>query len=280
MKLSVVMPVLNQIDLAKACYMEAWRNASCLDDKVEFIIIDNGSDVEIEPNDFHGATILRLDKNVGVYPTFNIGMNHSSGDIVMFMHSDVVVWEKGWDQRIIDLFIAHPSLGLAGFVGSNEIDAHGGRGGGTASNFQGRTLDDRWKGSLWSDHGKHLTEHMPAAVVDGCVMILRRHAWDVIGYRKDFPPHHFYDRLISTQMLERGFSIKVIGIEFDHISGQTVNAEKKYQQMAREWLSPNGEHEAANADSLNYDSIIYKLAEDRWLDEYRDKKHLVPIIIT
>jgi hypothetical protein len=108
-------------------------------------------------------------------------------------------------------------------------------------------------------------------------MLLKREAWDKIGYRADFPPHHFYDRLISTQMLEAGYEIATIGVECDHISGQTVNQEKGYQKMAHDWLDLHWDLESVFDDNHNYDSDIYKLAEATWLDEYRTQKHLIPI---
>lgn len=283
MKLSVVIPVLNQIDLAKTCYKEILANNINLESETEFIIIDNGSDFPIQEQDFPGAKIVRNEINNGVYPTFRQGFEVASGDVVAFLHSDVVVWQKGWNNKVLQAFSATNNIGLAGFVGSNEIDEKGGRGGGTASNFQGREITDGnkiWKGSDWTHHGKHLTDYMRGAVVDGCVMIISRDAWNKIGYRNDFPPHHFYDRLIATQMLERGIEVGVIGIEFDHISGQTVNQEKKYQQMAYDWLTTNIRgYFNGFEDDINYDQDIYQVAEKKWLYEYRDKKHILPIKI-
>ncbi len=281
-KLSVVIPVFNQIDLAKTCYQEIMANNINLENETEFIILDNGSDSPIQEQDFPGAKIVRNEKNIGVYPTFKQGMEVAQGDIVAFFHSDIVVWEKGWNNRVIDVFSMDDSIGLVGFIGSNEIDYNGGRGSGTASNFQGREISNglkTWAGSSWDKHGRHLMGYMKGAVVDGCVMIISKEAWSKIKYRENFPPHHFYDRLISTQILENLFSVGILGIEFDHISGQTVNQEKGYQIMAYDWLDSKGLTDNDFQDNYNYDQDIYLLAEEEWLTEYRDKKHIVPLII-
>jgi GT2 family glycosyltransferase len=252
----------------------------------EVIIIDNGSDV---PFHYTGSkNIIRNEKSIGVYPTFKQGFEVATGDVVAFFHSDLVVWEKDWDKRVIKHFQQDANLGMIGFIGSNEIDWHGGRGLGTTSNFKGLSMIDQtgsnngkdvkvWVGSHGAIHGKVNEGYTDAVVVDGCAMIIRRTAWQDIGVREDFPPHHFYDRLISTQLIENGWNIGVLGIACDHFSGQTVNIEPSYQQMAYDWLSTrlleldkfNPEH--------NYDHDIYKLAEQYWLCEYRDKKHIVPI---
>lgn len=297
-KLSVVISVLNQVPLASSCFREIFKNTVDITN-TEFIIIDNGSSPRLEDKDFPGAIMVRNEKNIGVYPTFEQGFRVANGEVVVFLHSDLVIWENGWDLRVRKEFENRQRLGLVGFVGSDEIDWHGGRGGGTMSNFSGNTLrstyvdkelkaeNHLWKGSPASAHGKTITDYQRGAVVDGCVMIISRDAWNKIGFRSDFPPHHFYDRLISTQILEAGLEVGVLGIEFDHISGQTVNVEKGYQHMAYEWFHHNMIKDpifdlssfVVFDENHNYDSDIYKVAEDMWLKEYRDIKHIVPVKI-
>lgn len=260
-----------------------------LEHDVEFVMLDNGSDEPLSELDCPGAIIIRNKISNGVYPTFKQGMEVTTGDVVAFFHSDLVLWEQDWNVRLMDFF-NHVNIrfGLIGFVGSNELDSLGGRGLGTTSNFQGNTLvgvgelgeEKRWSGSAAHIHGKVGCGLTNAAIVDGCAMIILREAWDAIGYREDFPPHHFYDRLIACQMLEAGYQVGVLGIECDHISGQTVNQEKKYQRMSYEWLHtiiPTFPVMDAEFDpNHNYDEDIYKLAESMFLNEYRDAKHLIP----
>jgi glycosyltransferase involved in cell wall biosynthesis len=295
MKLSVIISVHNQWPLAISCYNETRKN-TCGD--VEFIIIDNGSNLPIIQQQFPGAKIIRNEQNIGVYPTFKQGFEVATGNVLAFFHSDVVVWEDKWDMGVIEAFDQIPKLGLVGFVGSSEIDFNGGRGGGTASNFQGRVLGQtidikqglplNWIGSPAEVHGRRIDNYMKSAVVDGCVMIISREAWNKIGYRENFPMHHFYDRLISTQMLEAGFEVGTLGVEFDHISGQTVNVEKGYQVTAYKWLVEKGylntdldpqnpSFQVSFDETHNYDPDIYQIAEKMWLSEYRDTKHIVPI---
>ncbi len=103
-------------------------------------------------------------------------------------------------------------------------------------------------------------------------MIIRREAWERIGYREDWPPHHFYDRLISCQMLEAKYKVGVLGIACDHISGQTVSKEERYEKLASKWC-----HKNHIAKTHNWDDAMYREAERRFLYEYRQVKHLVPV---
>lgn len=292
MKLSIVIPLMNQFSLVRAMEAQLYKT---IPQDTQVIFLDNGSDIPYVPVN-QNTKVIRYDKSVGVYPTFNMGFIYATGDVVAFFHSDLIVWEDGWIERVLYQFKQDPRLGMIGFIGSNEIDSSGGRGLGTVSNFMGKELTRygdsymtvrkmesgdheaylSWKGSPAEDHGKRNTLFTRAKVVDGCSMIIRREAWNDIGFREDFPPHHFYDRLISTQLLEKNWHIGVLGIQFDHISGQTVNQEPKYQRMAWEWLVDKGIVKDDFNPNWNYDQNIYLVAQEMWLTEYRDEKHLIP----
>jgi glycosyltransferase involved in cell wall biosynthesis len=288
MKLSIVIPCLNQSALTTRVVKEILRTTDFLTSQVELLVIDNGSDKPFGGFEGPFVKVIRNEKTVGVYPTFKQGFENTSGDVVAFFHSDLIIWEKDWNQRVIKEFVNDARLGMIGFIGSNEIDYCGGRGLGTTSNFQGLATSGGeqdeykiWRGSDAKVHGKVSDEFSRAAVVDGCSMIIRRGTWNDIGYRTDFPPHHFYDRLISTQLLEKNWHIGVLGVACDHFSGQTVAHEQAYHDMAKEWSNKylHQGHMVKDGDKVNWDSTIYQEAERRWLKEYRDEKHIVPIKI-
>lgn len=294
---------MNQHDLATVALDTMIHNLSG-EQEVEVIVLDNGSDTpfqypertpihpsptltmksemgfpESEITRLCHTTIVRYEKSIGVYPTFWEGMKHANGDVLAFFHSDLIIYEKDWDLKVLDRFVLNQNLGLVGFIGSNEIDSSGGRGSGTCSNFQGNTVSsptNSWHGSPAGVHGSVTSGFVPSAVVDGCAMIFRRSCLSAIKQRPEFPPHHFYDRLLSCETMEKGYSIGTIGIECDHISGQTVNQEKKYDVMAREWAESHGFNMAG---VHNWDSVIYLEAERQWLTEYRYIKHFIPIKI-
>jgi cellulose synthase/poly-beta-1,6-N-acetylglucosamine synthase-like glycosyltransferase len=285
MKLSVVIPVLNQFPLATTAIDFAIQNLSGEND-VEVIVLDNGSSSELRYHpgfvaDNFNIIIRRSENNIGVYPTFWWGLKEATGDVLAFLHSDMIVTEKDWDKRVLQAF-SDQKLGLLGFIGSNEIDRFGGRGFGTTSNFQGDSYINSdgigikmgWKGSPASAHGKQDAGYSRAAVIDGCAMIFRRSVLEAIKQRENFPPHHFYDRLLSCETRELGYEVGVLGIECDHISGQTVNVEESYNDMAKDWCESHGIGRLP--EDHNWDTVVYKTAEHAWLSEYRDIKHFIP----
>ena len=295
MKLSIIIPAVNGQEILEESLQLILDNSVT---NPEIILIDNGSQNILEyENEKQNIKIIRNEKNIGNYPTFKQGLELSSGDIIAYLHSDLFIEERGWDQRVLDSFRDYPKLGLLGFVGSNEIDGLGGRGSGTRSNMQGQ-LHGGFQGSKASDHGIVTFSYNKGAVVDGCSMIFRRESLERIGFRENFPLHHFYDRLMSCQILEAGYEVAILGIAFDHISGVTSNTSSEYQEITNQWFKENYNvselSEFLNIPGIkefmikrygkediphSWDEANYWLAEKMFLEEYRDKKHLIPIKI-
>lgn len=273
MSLSIVIPFVDNYPLVRAVIGSLAENLALPDTKI--IALDNGS--AEAAREFPGARLARLPENIGNYPVFHhaLSLAGPQADLVAVFHSDLFVHERGFDRRITDTFACYPQLGLLGFVGSAEIDNEGGRGLGTVSNFQGRTVTNNghaWTGSPAEAHGRRSSGLERAAVVDGCAMVFRRPVLETIPLCPAFPPHHFYDRLLSCQVIERGHLVAVLGVACDHISGQTASA-ASYRDLARRWCR---EHLGSD-DITNLDEEIYLQAESRWLREYRDMKGIVPV---
>jgi len=277
MQFSIIIPILNQFDVAKQS-IDFLLNSRVNEDDYDIWVIDNGSD---DTFTYPGVNTIKLHEPIGSYRVFFEALKYIQSDIFAVFHSDFFVYEKNWKERVELEFLRDPSLGMIGFIGSNEIDSSGGRGLGTMSNFQGRTTERhdvkefKWSGSEAKIHGKVINDFHYAAVVDGCSMILRRKAIEDIGIRENMPLHHFYDRLISTQLLEKGWKIGVLGIECDHISGMTANQENKYQDASKKWFYDR--HLSPGGIGTNWDNKTYQLAEKIWLDEYKFQKHFIPL---
>ena len=308
---SIVVGFLNQHELTREAVRMMINN---LDhpEETEFVLIDNGSDeppqwtAPVENISVGKMRILQNARNVGNYPLFKQGLEAAEGHIVAFIHSDVFVYQKGWDTQVRAQFAGHDDLGLLGFIGSTEMDNWGGRGTGTVSNMQGRTVFNNdndhpmeWHGSAGAVHGKvsgGMT--IDGSVVDGCVMIFRKSVLEQIGFKEGFPIHHHYDRLMSAQVIEAGYKVGILGIEFDHVSGQTANHAQKYQDTARDWFKEHmgidtpqewaekredwvkrgRNNPSAGKVPDQWDYCTYLEAEYQFLKEYRDEKRIVPLV--
>ena len=271
MSISVVFVVYNQHSVAKVAIDNILQNSS---KDTEIVVLDNGSGVPFS-YEHSQVRVVRNESNCGVYPSIWWALHESLGDIVCIFHSDLIVVEKRWDTRVKRAF-ENKNLGLLGFIGSNEIDSSGGRGFGTTSNFQGNEYYESisrqsWKATGAEKHGKKSSEYSRSATIDGCAMIFRRKVLQSIPFRNDFPIHHFYDKLLSCEVMEKGYEVGVLGIACDHLGGQTANKEEGYHTIAKEWCEKHG----IVALVENYDLCLYLEAEKQWKEEYI-KKGFIP----
>lgn len=269
MTLLVIVLIHNRFDLAA----DVMRQLRQVTDEATIVIVDNGSAHSIADEPWaEGFGVLRVAENFGNYPVFSLGKSLAGplkADVLAFLHSDLFVWEQGWDRRVREAFERDPKLGLIGVVGSSEIDENGGRGSGTVLNFQGRR-----GGGRAEDHGRRETGLVPAAVVDGCAMIFRRECLDALEDRETFPPHHFYDRLLSCQALEAGWRVGVLGVAVDHLGGQTAVLEPGWHALCEQWCRQRG---AAPPTEGGWELMLYREAEKTFLQEYRYTKGFIPL---
>ncbi|MHB8483454.1 MAG: glycosyltransferase [Nitrospiria bacterium] len=274
MKLCVVIPVLNQFEITEQCLKFLCQKDPC---PYDIIVIDNGSDKTFTTG-LKDITVIRYDEPIGNYSVFKEALEYTDADIIAFFHSDFFVFEKDWSERVISEFERDSKLGLMGFVWSTEIDNAGGRGLGTASNFIDKEVSDgkrNWHTSGAEPHGRRITGFEYAAVLDGCSMIFRRAALMEIEKKENMTPFHFYDKLMSNQVLELGWKVGGLGIGCGHCSGQTVNAEDKVEQYFKKWALEH--HVNPGGIGTDWRNVIYLEAERQWLSEYRDRKHFIPL---
>jgi glycosyltransferase involved in cell wall biosynthesis len=245
--ISMVIPVIDQHEVTAKCLEYAQSHAI---GDLEVILVDNGSDPPYE-------AALRNTENVGLVESLKQGTAQATGDIIVFMHNDVLIHEGSWNQRVQEAFNADQHLGLIGFFGGRGVNLDGGRIH-PESNMVGR----EW-GSPGSHHGALQTGLRPAAVLDGLCMIFRKSMLEEEGY-PNCPPHHWYDRILPLYYIDRGWRCATIGIAFDHGSGFT-SSQHKYRAFAEKWCK---EHYIGVPPSGDYDLAIYLEGANQFQKEW------------
>jgi hypothetical protein len=234
MDFNVVIPFINNIDITKRCIEVLEENSH----DVNIIPFDNGS---TEPYDFDA---IRSEENIGCYPSLLRTLDSLPDGLFLFMHNDVLIHEKNWDLRVRKEFETNEKLALAGFFGAPGVGQDGGR-----MNAHSNMAGKEW-GSSWSVHGGLMTETTPAAVIDSLAMIFNTNlVRDLIP--RNLPPHHWFDRIIPLTLIDAGFHVATIGIEFDHGGGMT-STKQEYHDFVNKWGKENGL-------KGNYDLEMYEL---------------------
>jgi glycosyltransferase involved in cell wall biosynthesis len=257
-KLSIVIPVTNQEHLTDKSVARLIEYATT---DIEIIIVDNGSKVAYNNP---GATILRNNLNIGVFPALLQGLAATSNDIVLTMHNDVLLQERGYDARILNEFAIDPKLGIAGFFGGRGVGYDGGRSH-PESNMQGI----EW-GQHGSIHGHVQTHKHPAVVFDSLALILRKSIFYKVFPPEDLAiiaPHHWFDRIVTLGIVTAGYHALTIGVAFDHYGGGTSVANPEFEAFTARWVKEKGMEVVNNPD---YTMYMYGARDfrRRWMSKF------------
>lgn len=234
----------------------------------EIVVVDNGSSTRFPEI---GDRNIRYEENIGGNAVFHRWIEDDwfeddCPDYLAFLHCDLMIHERGWDHRVVSAFEADPKLDLLGFVGSDKIDVKGGRGDGTMLNYRGAFFDGVGVASPAEHHGLRIRDLRPAAVVDHCAMILRRDALLQLPPQEgQYAPEHFYDRILSCEVLRRGDHVAVLGIDCDHFSGGIGPGMQKADALRRRWLDQEG----IEYDPEDSYTAVYLESERRFFRDYQ-----------
>lgn len=245
-------------------------------DALTVVVFDNASEYSYEtwakqrPWFYErGIKVVRYERNRGYYvPILDLVEMATPGDIVGLCHNDLIFYEKAWDRRLRNAFVSDGRLGMVGFCGSNEVDDRGGRGGGTMCNFRGE------RGARTEHTGRRITDLQPALILDSLFIAFRQPVFSSLKMDANFQLNHFGDRMWPLRAIENEWRVGVLGVEVDHMSGQTlVGVGGRIETDSQIWCMEHGVHVADNAQAS---TAVYLEAERRYLTEYRDQKHLIP----
>jgi mycofactocin system glycosyltransferase len=116
---SVIIPVRDRPDNLLEC-LKALENVRYPKDKLEIIVVDDGSKEEVTKIDSKGSiSIIRNGESKGAAACRNIGAEAAKGEILAFLDADCIVGE-GWLEELAP-FIKYAGAGAVG----GYIDGHG-----------------------------------------------------------------------------------------------------------------------------------------------------------
>lgn len=160
---------------------------------VEIVVIDNSANTET------------------IFSAYNKGVKSAKGDLLCFVHDDVMFRTNGWGRLIETHFLADEKLGMIGFAGAHFLP----------------NAPMYWDESPFiSEHNlttrngqteqcfslEHFCENAlsEVAAIDGMCFFVRRSLFDSIAFDEaTFNGFHLYDMDISMQVRNAGFKVCV-----------------------------------------------------------------------
>lgn len=171
------------------------------------------------------------EENLGVVGSYQKIYKESDEDLLAYFHDDVVVYERGWDQRVLQAF-EDEQVGVVGFGGALW---HG-----TDGLYKvPYRLQQLARFHYYSNtrdaetHGERFTGERDVAVLDGFVLIVRRRLLDRCGGWPDVAGgFHCYDYAICALAHRYGYRVRLVGVDCHHLGGRTSTTEE-YQEWAK-----------------------------------------------
>ena len=252
-KVSIIIPVYNQIHYTYACLVSILENTEGFD--YEIIIADDVStDATKEIDKFvSGLVIARNESNQGFLKNCNNAAKKARGEYIFFLNNDTTV-QKDWLPSLIRLLESDKSIGM---VGSKLIYPDG-------------RLQEAG-GIIWSDgsgwnYGRCDDPNKPeynyvrdVDYISGAAIMLSRKLWEEIGgFDERYAPAYCEDSDLAFEVRKRGLRVVYqplsVVTHFEGVSnGTDVNGTglKRYQVENNKKLQEKWSEEFKN----QYDNV-------------------------
>lgn len=211
------------------------------------IICSRSNDVSSELKENISATIgceyemvvIDNSKNqYNIFQAYNEGVRRAKGDILCFMHDDILYHSENWGNKVCEYFDSYPDLGCLGVAGSHLVlDAPASFWHSEASclHFYGHDSDGNLL--LLDNTADEVAEDglIKVCSVDGLWMSIRKSLFETIRFDDHtFQGFHCYDSDICMQIIQAGYDIGIaVGVLVEHGKRGTQNS--SYFESIRAW---------------------------------------------
>ena len=174
--------------------------------------------------------IVSIDNSRGqfsIFQAYNEGVARAKGDILCFMHDDILFRSNDWGKVVVESFSSNPNMGALGVAGGHFMpDCPSSWS--TCKTTSYHVWQTNRDGSATEygctdyTNGERLVE---VVCLDGLFMCFRRSLFDTIRFDDNtFSGFHCYDSDICMQVLSMGYSVNVtFDIDIEHRSNGACN---------------------------------------------------------
>lgn len=190
----------------------------------ELVVIDNSK------NDY------------SIFSAYNEGVHRAKGDMLCFMHEDILYHTKGWGIKVAEYFAQYPKAGLIGVAGTHYLssipsgwwDAELNSG----NIMQGYVVDGCYQTRMdnWSQFKTNPTQ---VVAVDGVWMCMLRSIFDEVKWdNTTFDGFHGYDIDMSLQIWKASYEVHIVwDVLIEHKSPGVVDVSfyDSYKHLWTKW---------------------------------------------
>lgn len=184
---------------------------------------------------FEIISIDNSQNEYSIFSAYNEGIKRAKGDILCFMHDDIVIHTQNWG-KLVEKHLLDENVGLIGTYGGHMMSKYPlGYWDHPCSGIliQGKTISGNYYTEEWNRCPiEYNLDSIEAVTLDGFWICGKRSLFNTITYDEDtFKGFHCYDLDICFQAIKAGKTIKVVfDILIEHKSFGTVT-EVFYDQL-------------------------------------------------
>ena len=152
--------------------------------------------------------------NYSIFSAYNRGLSLAEGDVLCFMHEDILFHTRQWGELLLSYFEKYVNAGMVGVAGTHFLPHMPAAWWDTEMRsgqlLQGGIDNGEYKiisKDIWNDYKSNPTR---VVSVDGLWMCFQRKVFDNIKWDEgNFNGFHGYDTDISLQVWEAGFEVHI-----------------------------------------------------------------------
>jgi len=222
---SVVIPVCNMLGFTRLCIDYIRMNTTV---PYELVIVDNGStdgtrEYFEELSKQADVKYLRNEINLGPIIAINQGIRASKYEYICQIHNDVVIFEKGWLEKIVSVMESDPNIGIVCLAGRQYIRKN--------CSCDEETLKHNLLSIGLNAPMRNTVEEI--AVIDGMCFVFSKNLIDKIGLLDEtYGMMHFYDMDFSLNSIKAGYKNVAVNVLAFHVgNGGTTRRSDFYKQL-------------------------------------------------
>ena len=167
---------------------------------------------------FETISIDNSNNRLSIFGAYNQGVKQAKGDILMFMHDDIVFRTQNWGQ-VIAKSLEDMQTGVVGVLGGHIIDETSVSW--TSSGFYSGQVIQVANGTTTTYNHNEAGLGNTVIALDGMLLAMRKELFDKETLKWDSSTYngfHFYDLDICMQAVSQGYQVKAVPILLEHRS--------------------------------------------------------------
>ncbi len=168
-----------------------------------------------------GSETICIDSStnrLSIFDAYNQGVKQAKGDILVFIHDDIVFRTQDWGH-IISKSLEEKQVGVVGVLGGHVLDETSTSW--TSSGFYSGQVIQVANGKTTTYNHNDAGLGNTVMALDGMMLAMRKELFDkkILKWDSDtYNGYHFYDLDICMQAVSQGYKVKVVPVLVEHHS--------------------------------------------------------------